>query len=381
MQILLNWQLNTTFGWGILGLNLFKHLSDYTDLQVIMGREIGEEDIRGLNALSRLQLMPALVASNQFWQQERTSPGLSGIVIDALGNGLHGGEFQGEFTIGRVVSDDTTRAESQHRLRRYDAILTACKWNAELLEQSTGREIKVIHEGIDPALFFPGPKSDMVDRTKFYIFSGGKIEHRKAQDLTLMAFKIFSQRHPDAVLVTAWHSPWPQLSLGFQGRLAQPLRGNSRGELDILRWVHDNGIDAQKVIDIGQVAHTQMAEIYRNVDVALQPSRAEPGTSLPVKEAMACGVPVIAAQNTGMLDLLCAENSLPLTRQKISSQYNQIGWGESDVEEIVAALEWIYQHREQARKGGLQAAQWIRDHNRTWKGHTDELISWLRQIL
>jgi hypothetical protein len=38
------------------------------------------------------------------------------------------------------------------------------------------------------------------------VFSGGKLEHRKGQDLVIRAFVRFVQRHPDAVLVTAWGS-------------------------------------------------------------------------------------------------------------------------------------------------------------------------------
>jgi hypothetical protein len=40
------------------------------------------------------------------------------------------------------------------------------------------------------------------------VFTGGKIEFRKAQHLVLMAFREFAARHDDAVLVAAWHSPW-----------------------------------------------------------------------------------------------------------------------------------------------------------------------------
>jgi hypothetical protein len=41
--------------------------------------------------------------------------------------------------------------------------------------------------------------------------------------LVILAFKRFAARHPDATLVTAWHSPWPQFSLGFDGR-SWPIR-------------------------------------------------------------------------------------------------------------------------------------------------------------
>src|ERR1019366_7537777 len=151
------------------------------------------------------------------------------------------------------------------------------------------------------------------------------------------------------VLVTAWHSPWPQLSAGFKGRLTAALEIGADGALDIGKWVYQNGIDPQSVIDLGFVPNPLMPSVLREMDVSLQPSRAEACTNLPVKEAMACGVPVIAAFNTGMKDLLHDDNCIALKKQARIKDQNEAstdGWGESDVDEIVAALEFAYERRE-----------------------------------
>ncbi len=39
---------------------------------------------------------------------------------------------------------------------------------------------------------------------KFVVFSGGKLEFRKGQDLAVAAMRIFMQRHSDVVFITAW---------------------------------------------------------------------------------------------------------------------------------------------------------------------------------
>ena len=75
----------------------------------------------------------------------------------------------------------------------------------------------------------------------FISSSNGKVEYRKGHDLVLLAFREFSRRHKDAVLVTAWHSPWPQLSAGFQGKLSHPLELTRDGRIDIKAWVTRNG--------------------------------------------------------------------------------------------------------------------------------------------
>ena len=219
-----------------------------------------------------------------------------------------------------------------------------------------------------------------MDEDKFYVFSGGKVEFRKAQDLTLLAFKRFREERRNSVLVTAWHSPWPERSVGFKGRLANALALGENGRLDIGRWAHENGLDPQSVIDVGFVPNAVMPAILREMDVVLQPSRAEACTNLPVKEAMACGIPVIAAANTGMKDLLTDENCIVLKRQASIVGTNPSateGWGESDVDEIVAALAFAYEHREAARQIGQQSRAWLIEHGRTWQSHAQELKAWI----
>ena len=45
------------------------------------------------------------------------------------------------------------------------------------------------------------------------IFSGGKLELRKGQDLVVAAFKIFHARHPDALLISSWQNGWPESAM------------------------------------------------------------------------------------------------------------------------------------------------------------------------
>ena len=151
------------------------------------------------------------------------------------------------------------------------------------------------------------PTLGLLDPARFYIFSGGKIEYRKGQDLVLLAFREFSRMHPEAVLVTAWHSPWPDISVGFKGRLDAPLQSDPAGRIDIKRWVAENGIDPKSVIEIFAVPNQLMPGILREMDVALQPSRAEACTNLPVKEAMACNLRVVSTDVGDVRELFAGQ--------------------------------------------------------------------------
>lgn len=195
-----------------------------------------------------------------------------------------------------------------------------------------------------------------------------------------MAFRRFASRHADAMLVTAWHSPWPQYSVGFRGRLDASINLNTAGMLDVPRWAVENGISARQVLDVGRIANILMPGVLREMHVVLQPSRAEACTSLPVKEAMACGLPVIAALNTGMLDILTDDNCLPLRRQGAVVPINNLGtdgWGESDIEEIDAALESVYQDRNAGAATGVRARQYLIDNGRSWQQHAASLKQWV----
>src|SRR5262245_8419066 len=221
--ILLNWPASSVYGWGILGLNLFWRWAADKGVRPLMGAPIGEADLAGSDPLRVFTAREAIVASNMF-QHELARTGRQSVnfpVIHGLGNGLVGPEsVKGTRNIGRCIFEDTRLSGLDEKLARFDVLLCASHWNAELLKAHCKKRVEFIYEGVDPALFHPAPRSGLLEPGRFYIFSGGKVEYRKGHDLVLLAFREFSRRHKDAVLVTAWHSPWPQLSAGFQGRLS-----------------------------------------------------------------------------------------------------------------------------------------------------------------
>lgn len=383
-DVLLNWGFGSTFGWSILGMNIFCQWANDPGLRPLMGKPIEDAGQHLTDPLRLLEVTPAIDESNKRlaaltsgWDGEDILE-VDAKVIDPVGFGIRPSAFFGPINIGRCIFEDTRFGDAKGIFAKYDALLVASNWSAEILRAKTDKAIRIIHEGVDTSLFCPGAKSGVMDASKFYIFSGGKIEYRKGQDLVILAFREFAKKHPDAVLVTNWHNLWPKLSAGFKGRLEVPVQIGPHGWLDILKWIEDNGVNPKQVIDTGMVPNRIMPHILREMDVCLQPSRAEACTSLPVKEAMACGIPVIAGLNTGMRDLLTPENSLILTRQGPvrDSQLGDTGtdgWGESDVDEIVAQLEWAYQNRAAARGLGLAASRWIEREGRTWRSHAKAL--------
>ncbi len=379
--ILLNWPASSTYGWGILGLNIFWRWASDRSLRPLMGAPIGERDLLGSDPLRIVAAREAIIASNMFQHELMQSRrrGLGFPVVHGLGNGLISREsVRGTRNIARCIFEDTRLSPLDEILASYDLLICASHWNAELLRANCRKRVEIVFEGIDPSLFHPAPKAGLLNPSKFYIFSGGKVEYRKAHDLILLAFREFSARHDDAVLVAAWHSPFPHLSAGFQGKLAHPLELTREGMIDVKSWVARNGIAPEKVIEIGQTPNPLMPAVLREMDCALSPSRAEACTNLPAKEAMACGIPVILAENTGVKDLVAAGNCIALKRQRPIINFaprGTEGWGESDVEEILEALERLYADTALRKSIGREGAQWVVKEGRTWQAHAERLKS------
>jgi glycosyltransferase involved in cell wall biosynthesis len=238
--------------------------------------------------------------------------------------------------------------------------VTGSTWNERVMRAHGLQNVRTVLQGIDPLLFHPlarPPRSD----GRFRVFSGGKLELRKGQDIAVAAFRKFAARHPDAQLVGAWHSPWPKFARSIDATgLAAPVTFGADGKLDAAAWAVANGLRPDQFIDAGQTANALMPQLLRQVDVALFPNRCEGGTNLVAMECMACGVPTILSANTGHLDLIEDGNCYLLAQQgEVPGQvgFGDVpGWGESDVDEAVERLEQVYADREAAGRCGERGA-------------------------
>jgi glycosyltransferase involved in cell wall biosynthesis len=390
-KVMMRWQAGTLSGWAILGLNLFERWASDPGIQPIMGVPLALRDMPGTSPLRFAAMRNEMERSNQF--VESLAAGQvdlhqhAALVIDGFGNNFNRlapyPSAMGIRNVARCILEDA-RIETTKPLEPYDSVLCASEWAASVLRSVTNKPVTMIHEGIDHSLFFPGPRSGILDPECFYVFSGGKVEFRKAQDLVILAFREFASRHDDAVLVSAWNSPWPDWAAGFQGNLPSPLRQDATGQLQIRQWIMENGIQPHQFIELPLTANSLMPAVLREMDCALQVSRCEACTNLPAMEAMACGVPLIVSDNTGTRDIIDSDNCIALRSQDpiIGPQgMTTEGWGESRVEEIVEALETLYADTQRRKSIAARGAAWILEHRRTWRDHAADLKAHLMTLL
>src|SRR5262249_55387756 len=140
-------------------------------------------------------------------------------------------------------------------------------WNREILAQFGIDHVQTLLQGVDTTHFHPGPRAGLF-ADRFVVFSGGKLERRKGQDLVLLAFCQFAQRHPEALLVTAWSSPFPQVAQSIKENrsvAAVPFRPD--GQPDVLAWARANGISDRQVLNLGPIPNANMPRILREADV------------------------------------------------------------------------------------------------------------------
>jgi glycosyltransferase involved in cell wall biosynthesis len=360
------WAVSNLFGWGVYGLNLLRHWPEVSGAPAYTINQVHLESLRGMDPLALRALAQPLVDSDQMLHKltKGDASAADGIVLHSLGNQFLGatlprdGGIVGRATFGVIFFEDTSLPNAADIASDYRLIITGSSWCEEILRANGVANVATVIQGVEPSLFHPAPRAGWL-KDRFAIFSGGKLEYRKAQDIVLRAFRAFAARHPEAILVTAWHSPWaaPARTLNHDPAM-EPITATAEGQIDIQGWVTANGIAPDQFIDLGPTPNHLMPRVLREMDVALFPNRCEGGTNLVAMECMAVGLPTIVSNNSGHKDLVATGTtySLDLQRPVDWSMQQTDGWGESDLEEIVEKLEAVWKNREEGRRRGLAGA-------------------------
>lgn len=169
--------------------------------------------------------------------------------------------------------------------RTVDVFHTVSQFSAERLADAfpmIRSRLRVIPNAVSSIFFEPFdpsaeefPGISHLKGQRFVLLPGG-LHHRKNADLVLRAWPILRERIPDLTLVVAGH--------------------NDPGYLPAARAL------GPSVTLTGFVEDCQLRALYHGAQAVWFPSQYE-GFGMPVLEAMACGAPVVASNNTAIPEI------------------------------------------------------------------------------
>jgi glycosyltransferase involved in cell wall biosynthesis len=151
--------------------------------------------------------------------------------------------------------------------------------------------IKYVSNGIDTNTFCPGPPlSEFREPIVLFV---GRLEHLKGADTFMQAIPLVARKRPDVRFV-------------FVGSDRRSQSGGSQ-KAEILSYLAERGLIDQVVFQ-DHAEQQVFLDYFRKATVCVVPSRFEncPYTLL---EAMACGKPVVAADNSGMAEIIRHEEN------------------------------------------------------------------------
>lgn len=342
--------LGNNFGWGVCGKYLAKELAKMTATKLLTS----PDEMNKIN-----DELDHLFLKSIFANREGFTTGLKGDLPEPVIQAIMGhnllpmeNKVKGKPNIGYTFFEHSLLSlQSIEDARHiFDIVVAGSSWCENVLKQHGLQNTGCILQGVDRSIFNACENHKTLFDDKFVIFSGGKLEFRKGQDLVIKAFKIIQDKYDDVLLVNSWFNPWP---FSMQTMSASPyIHFNIKSEnyfKIIEKLLFMNGIDPQKVITLPPKPNVAMAGIYKNTDCGLFPNRCEGGTNLVLMEYLACGKPAIVSNSSGHRDVANEHNALMLNRMKplvISDNGMRIAeWDDPDIDEIIDRLEWAYNNR------------------------------------
>jgi glycosyltransferase involved in cell wall biosynthesis len=249
-----------------------------------------------------------------------------------------------------------------------DEIWVPSSFNVNTFRQSgVTKPIHVIPLGINPAYFSPEILGWKPPDTYTFlsVFEWGE---RKNPELLIKAFNDEFSGSENVTLICKVNNFDSSINLESEiKRLA--LRTNG-GRI----FIAPNRI----------MKHYELGTLYRSADCFVLPTRGE-GWGMPILEAMACGLPVIATNWSSQTDFMDSEYSLPIEVEKLipaiakCPYYDGFQWAEASYEHLRAQMRWVYQNQEKGRMMGLKASKIVRQ-KWTWEEAAKKIVKRLKAL-
>jgi glycosyltransferase involved in cell wall biosynthesis len=278
-----------------------------------------------------------------------------------------------------IFESDTLDDKFISILDQADLVWVPSNWGLNILIRHglDAKKIIVIPEGVNPDLYHPYiPRSDFLQKLqkKFQYLIVGKYEERKGYTQLLQAFSKVTKKDQDINLLIK--ADYFLKDIEKRHSLSEYIKNSNA---DNITTVH------------GKFSSEELVKLYHSVDAYVFPSRAE-GWGLPLIEAIACGVPVIATNYSGHSEYLSKIRDLyiPVNYKLVpikDMEFQQYwapkdgswgNWAEVDVNDLSEKLLEIKNNYEIWQKKALKASEIIRNQF-SWDAARDKALSSLMQ--
>ncbi|WP_223069558.1 glycosyltransferase [Paenibacillus caui] len=227
-------------------------------------------------------------------------------------------------------------------------------------------KIHVIPLGIDENVFHHR-NADLIIKAPWFafLFVGGTID-RKGIDLLLNAYISEFNRKDNVCLIIKDNG----VRSFYKGQTLDRAIREMTAQPDLPRMLY---VDRP-------FSEAELAELYRSSDCLVAPYRGE-GFGLPMVEAMACGLPIIAPDQGPSRDFCTDESAYFIPSREFRLPERNIGelttienpWLLSiDQEQLQATMRYVYEHRDEAAAKGRKASAHILSRF-TWRHSAEEV--------
>jgi hypothetical protein len=275
----------------------------------------------------------------------------------------------GRYRIGFSMLEPTgIPRDWAEQANQMDEVWVPSSFNARTFRESgVKKPIHIVPLGVDPNYFHPGIASRRPS-DRFVFLSNFEWGERKAPELLLKAYADEFSAAEDVVLV---------LKIFNHDRSV-----NVRQQIADMR-LRQGGAPVVLLMN-QEIALHQLGALYTSADCFVLPTRGE-GWGMPILEAMACGLPTIATNWSAQADFLDDEVAYPLRVKRLipavakCPYYDGYAWADPDVEHLRFLMRHVYNHRDEARAKGRQAAEVVATCW-TWERAAERIMSRLREI-
>jgi glycosyltransferase involved in cell wall biosynthesis len=166
-----------------------------------------------------------------------------------------------------------------------DHWLSTSRYNAAQVKAHYGREVQVVHNGVDVDQFKPLERDAQL-RQKFGLPDQARVIASVGRLVGWKGLRVILELLPQL----------PQ-------DVHYLVVGDGPEEAGLRAQAQAQGV-ASRVHFAGRVAHEQLAQALAQADILLQPSLGEESFGITLVEAMACALPVLASRQGGMTEIV-----------------------------------------------------------------------------